>query len=175
MACWARFLVSGTQCLSWHRDMRIAWSGHASIPPSTKSNLTWYRDIAVLLNIPVRCKKHKFLNEWTPAPSKAVALANLRSSKRPYFLYSYSLLCLIYKKWVIFQIPLVLSSREALKYSLFRRKLELLHEQGTGSVATKGPHSRDRILQIISTWAWRNLVAVSATPLFMFPSGDTVN
>ena len=66
MACWARFLVSGTQCLSWHRDMRIMWSGHASIPPSTKSNLTWYRDIAVLLNIPVRCKKHKFLNEWTP-------------------------------------------------------------------------------------------------------------
>ena len=137
MACWARFLVSGTRCLSWHRDMRITWSGHASIPPSTKSNMTWYRDIAVLLNIPVRCKKHKFLNEWTPAPSKAVALANLRSSKRPYFLYSYSLLCLIYKKWVIFQIPLVLSSREALKYSLFRRKLECCTSKALGRLLPK--------------------------------------
>ena len=69
---------------------------------------------------------------------KAVALANLRSSKRPYFLFSYSLLCLILKKMGYFSNTACVTIVEALKHWLFCRTLELLHKQGAGSVATKG-------------------------------------
>ena len=81
---------------------------------------------------------------------KAVALANLRSSKRLYFLFSYSLLYLIYKKkWVIFKIPVLLSSRGALKYSLFRRKLECCTSKGLGRLLAKVRSAGTVILLII--------------------------
>ena len=66
---------------------------------------------------------------------KVVALANWSCSKWPYFLFSYSLLYLIYQKLIIFQKPLVWPSRQASKYG-FELLHELLHE-GLGRLLTE--------------------------------------